>query len=85
MSFRRARASVTVSQKGFPGDICGLDGGVPKYCSDNWGFVGGGADVPKIELSQPFGFWGGSCTVDALGNIQHQQENFKKIIKTVEV
>lgn len=41
--------------------------------------------VNRVGFEDGLGFWGGSCTVDSLGNIKNQQENFKKIIKTVEV
>ncbi|HIP19584.1 MAG TPA: nitrilase [Sulfurimonas sp.] len=41
--------------------------------------------VNRVGFEDGLGFWGGSCTVDSLGNINNQQENFKKIIKTVEV
>ncbi|CAI6150742.1 MAG: Glutamine-dependent NAD(+) synthetase [uncultured Sulfurimonas sp.] len=52
---------------------------VAKECSAKLIFVN------RVGFEDGLGFWGGSCTVDVLGNIQHQQENFKKIIKTVEV
>jgi len=41
--------------------------------------------VNRVGFEDGLGFWGGSCIVDELGNIHHQQDNFKKIIKTVEV
>ncbi|MDF1882805.1 nitrilase [Sulfurimonas sp. SAG-AH-194-C21] len=41
--------------------------------------------VNRVGFEDGLGFWGGSCTVDESGSIHNRQENFKKIIKTVEV
>ncbi len=41
--------------------------------------------VNRVGFEDGLGFWGGSCTVDVLGSISNQQNNFKRIIKTVEV
>jgi len=41
--------------------------------------------VNRVGFEDGLGFWGGSCTVDISGTISNQQDNFKKIIKTVEV
>ncbi|MDQ7066538.1 MAG: nitrilase-related carbon-nitrogen hydrolase [Sulfurimonas sp.] len=41
--------------------------------------------VNRVGFEDGLGFWGGSCIVNEFGEIQHGQENFKKIIKTVEV
>ncbi len=52
---------------------------VAKECSATLIFVN------RVGFEDGLGFWGGSCTVDTLGNIVNQLDNFKKIIKTVEV
>lgn len=41
--------------------------------------------VNRVGFEDGLGFWGGSCTVDESGIIHNKQENFKKIIQTVEV
>jgi len=41
--------------------------------------------VNRVGFEDGLGFWGGSCVVNEEGKIIHQQENFKTIIKTVEV
>ncbi|MDQ7043466.1 MAG: nitrilase-related carbon-nitrogen hydrolase [Sulfurimonas sp.] len=41
--------------------------------------------VNRVGFEDGLGFWGGSCIVNEFGEIEQRQENFKKIIKTVEV
>ena len=41
--------------------------------------------VNRVGFEDGLGFWGGSCVVDEDANIIEKLENFKEIIKTVEV
>ena len=52
---------------------------VAKECSSKLFFVN------RVGFEDGLGFWGGSCVVNESGKILHKQDNFKKIIQTVEV
>ncbi len=41
--------------------------------------------VNRVGFEDGLGFWGGSCSVDEQGNIQHKLSKFETVIKTVEI
>jgi len=41
--------------------------------------------VNRVGFEDGLGFWGGSCILNEDGNILHKLENYKEIVKTVEI
>jgi predicted amidohydrolase len=41
--------------------------------------------VNRVGFEDGLGFWGGSCVVDAEGNIQERLEKFERVVKTLNI